>query len=794
MQPFKKFALIFLSLFTFIALTFAAWLYSKVDGSLPILEGKLPVYGLVDSVVVKRDASGVPTLVANSRHDIAIATGFIHAQERFFQMDLLRRNAAGELSSLFGEAAFNHDKSVRLHRFRQRAEQIVKQLPHEQSALLSAYTKGVNAGLRRLNAEPFEYLLLQQNPVEWREEDTILAVFSMYLDLQQQDGKRERTLGLLKSLFNDPVYQFLNPKGSKWDAAIDDSSLGHSELPELPWPAVKGNTQDSYTNNKPQDYNAEVFPGSNNWAVAGDISKTGSAIIANDMHLGIRVPNTWFRASFEYQVKQQNIKVTGVTLPGTPLIVAGSNGHVAWGFTNSYGDFSDVIELQTNDSNQYLTPDGYKSFKTHKHVVAIKGDTSRTFTTKETIWGPVIGKNAKGQLLAYKWTAHDVKAVNLTAVGLETAHSVQQGFTVAHQSGIPSQNMVIGDIEGNIGWTIMGLIPKRNKPFGETPTSWATGEYSWNGILASSEYPKIYNPKNNRIWTANSRVVGGEDYKKLGNGGYALGARAQQIRDNLLAIAQFDEQALLNIALDDRALFLSRWQAFIIDKVLTETTLTEYPQWQEAKNILLTEKALSASVDSVAYRLVRNFRIVLRNRVFSLINENLKQQDHLFDLSHISAQLEQPLWLLVNEQPDNFLWQPDTTWQQTFISAFATTYEDMTQTQPLAKATWGAQNTAQIQHPIAKAIPFLSPWLDMPKTPLPGDSYMPRVQGTAFGASERMVVSPGHEDSGIFHMPTSQAGHPWSPYFGIGHQNWVEGKASPFLPQKTKYTLILLSY
>jgi penicillin amidase len=118
----------------------------------------------------------------------------------------------------------------------------------------------------------------------------------------------------------------------------------------------------------------------------------------------------------------------------------------------------------------------------------------------------------------------------------------------------------------------------------------------------------------------------------------------------------------------------------------------------------------------------------------------------------------------------------------------------MTQNQVLAKATWGQQNTSAIGHPISKAIPFIGRWLDMPATPLPGDSYMPRVQGRSFGASERMIVSPGHEESGVLHMPTSQAGHPWSPYYGMGHKDWEQGNASPFLPGKTKYTLTLLSY
>ena len=137
---------------------------------------------------------------------------------------------------------------------------------------------------------------------------------------------------------------------------------------------------------------------------------------------------------------------------------------------------------------------------------------------------------------------------------------------------------------------------------------------------------------------------------------------------------------------------------------------------------------------------------------------------------------------------------PEQSWQKVFQVALDKTLNEMTANQPLAKATWGQQNTAKIQHPLSKAVPFIGQWLDMPATELPGDSYMPRVQGTTFGASERMIVSPGHEESGILHMPTSQSGHPWSPYYGAGHKDWEQGKPSPFLPGETIYTLTLHGY
>jgi len=801
MKNTKKIIISLLLILLLIISMFFTWFYSQVNGALPKLEGKTTIFGLANSVVIARDQQGIPTIKAKNRVDLAVATGFIHAQERFFQMDLLRKNAAGELSSLFGKVALDYDKSIRQHRFRQRARTIVQQLPLEQLDILKAYTNGVNAGLRQLKSSPFEYLLLQQDPVEWQEEDTVLTVLSMYLDLQYKQGQREQTLGLLQSTLSPEAYAFLNPKGSIWDAAIDNSQYQPSPMPEHLWlPTSAKLSKNNIIKHGKTDYQSGEFPGSNNWAIAGEISNTGSAIVANDMHLGIRVPNTWFRASFEYSSNENSskqnraIKVTGLTLPGTPNIIAGSNGHIAWGFTNSYGDWNDVIILETNsDQSQYLTPQGYLDFTEHNQIIAIKDEPAIEITVKETIWGPVIGNDHNQNLLAYRWVAHDVEAVNFKHLDIEQATSVENAFLIAAQSGMPAQNIMIGDKTGNIGWTIAGPIPRKSAEFGDIPTSWANGQHTWQGYLTPDEYPKVKNPQKKRLWTANSRVVGGEMYDKLGNGGYALGARSQQIRDNLFAKDEFDEQALLAIALDDKAVFLKRWQQFILEKVMTTESLKLNYQWPLAKQ-LLQEKSLHAAVDSVAYRMTQNFRINVRNSVFHTLNENLENISERYDFHTIRHQIETPLWTLINQQPYGFLSQSQGSWSEVLQRALNKTLDDMSEEQPLTAATWGQQNTTFIRHPLSSAVPFIGQWLDMPSTQLSGDSYMPRVQGKAFGASERMVVSPGHEESGILHMPTSQAGHPWSPYYGLGHKDWEQGKATPFLPGKTKYTLTLLSY
>ena len=798
-------------LLIFILATASAWIYSSIYNALPQLDGNTAVYGLSAKVNITRDENGVATIDAKNRLDTAMALGFVHGQERFFQMDLLRRNSAGELSSLFGEIALEHDKKIRVHRFRERARAIIDNLPIQELELIKAYTRGVNQGIQRLYANPFEYLLLGQAPVQWQEEDTILSVFSMYLDLQYARGERELTLSAMQQSLPTSLFAFLTPKGTQWDAAIDGSQMPQAAMPKhfsyatfsqaASSQAVSGQTISSQASSSvpiAEDLNKQALDqgiiGSNNWAVAGALTKTGSAILANDMHLGLRVPNTWYRASLAYKLPNGDpVKVTGATLPGTPNVIVGSNGHIAWGFTNSYGDWSDVIQLKTNkDKSLYLTPSGYQAFTQHSHMIAVKDQKTVEIQTQETIWGPVIGEDSNGNLLAYRWVAHDTNAVNLAHIKLEAATNVKQAVKIAASAGIPAQNLMVADRHGDIAWTIMGRIPVKFGDIGELPKDWSTGEFGWQGYLAPEDYPKVISPAQQRLWTANARVVGGKMYQHIGNGGYALGARAQQIKTRLFEQQAFDEQAMLNIALDTQAIYLSRWQTLLLEQVLIDPELSANPLWQKA-NPFISEQPLSASVDSVGYLIIKTFKSKVKAKVFAQLNNHLSEQNKHFSFKTIRNDIEEPLWQLVTQQPADYL-AKGMSWPTLLTESLNQTLSEITEQQSLANATWGQHNAAEIKHPLSGAIPIFGRYLNMPANPLPGDGFMPRVDGGNFGASERMIVSPGHEESGIFHMPTSQAGHPWSPYFGKGHNDWVAGKPSPFLPGETRYTLTLLPY
>ncbi len=783
----------------------AIWFHHHLRQSLPALDGEIALAGLAAPVTVGRDASGVATIRGTDRRDVARALGFVHAQERFFQMDLIRRKAAGELAELVGAAALPLDRQVRVHRFRARARAVVEAFDEADRRLLDAYVEGVNAGLAALAAPPFEYAVLRAGPAPWRPEDTVLAVYAMYLDLQGNGGQRELARGVAHAVLPPPLYEFLTPEGTEWDAPVDGEPFAAPRVPPPEEFDLRRRPSWEQWEPKvarhgaaPEDPGVELgaggySAGSNNWAVAGRHTAHGGALLASDMHLGHGVPNIWYRTSLAFPDPGGGgeRRVSGVTLPGAMLVVAGTNGEIAWGLTNSYGDWTDLVVLEPDpaDADAYLTPDGPRRFERHREELRAKGGESETLEVVETIWGPVWGVDHRGRRLAMRWVAHDLRGANLALQGLETAGDVDRAIAAAGLAGIPAQNFVVVDSGGRIGWTIMGPIPRRFGHDGTLPSSWADGRRGWDGWLWPEEYPRIVDPESGRIWTANARVVGGEMLERLGDGGYDLGARARQIRDRLFGLDRPAEQDLLGVQLDDRAVFLERWRE-LLEEVLTPEAVAGDPRRRELRRLLAGWSG-RAGVDSAAYRLVRGFRLTLRDQVFETLTAPCRAADERFRFHHL-GQDEGPLWRLASERPPHLLSPRFAGWQEQFLAAADALLGDLLEDGgELAEKTWGARNRARIRHPLSPFLPLAGRWLDMPATPLPGDSDMPRVQGPSFGASERMVVSPGRVESGIFHMPTGQSGHPLSPHYRDGHAAWEEGHPTGFLPGPAVHTLIL---
>jgi len=838
-----------------------AVVHGALRASLPKLDRTLIHIGVVAPVTINRDALGVPTIEAANRVDLAYGTGFVHGQDRFFEMDLSRRLAAGELAEVFGDVALEQDRKARIFRFRQVAREALGQASPEQRAVLEAYTRGVNAGLASLHSRPWEYWLLGSAPVKWHPEDSILVSHAMWWDLQYSGLKREierkevnAHLGGAECLSGWRCnLQFFYPSQTEWDAPnaadkgadpekrdpdvspeVGPTSAAHdgTTIPSPDVLDVRSASASVLTSSRalappeltevhelrdlgigdwrdtgmsglkvaPLSPRAESAAGdflrsdigSNNWAVAGRLTTTGAALVANDMHLRSRVPAVWYRARLRIAgtATQEALDLNGVTLPGTPLLVAGSNGHIAWGFTNSYGDWYHVkrVACIAVGEKDVQTASGPVPLTVQNEEIRVRGSPSVMLPVMSGPAGVLLEAHPDRRTCWFAtWLAQQPSATNMSVISLERVTSVKEALDVAPTLGIPHQNLVVGDQAGHIAWTIAGRVPL------DTGDNRTNGTSDWTG---PETHPHIMDPKVGRIWTANARAtddpeqeaaIGGND--TLVGADYDLGARVRQIRDDLLAIKGPAAPAdMLRIQLDDRAIFLTRWQT-LLTGLLDADSVAGHPGRAQFRHLVADWNA-RASVDSVGYRLVRTYHERTQKVVWDMM-VNALQLTAVQPMT-VPDQFEPALWQLVTSQPVHMLSARYQSWRQFLLAQVDATMTDLQVDCPdLARCTWGSHKPVSIRHPLSASLPFLASVLDMPTVELPGDHDMPRVQDGPMGASERFAVSPGHEDQGYIHLPGGQSGHPLSPFYKAGFLDWARGTPTPFLPGPSQHRLTL---
>jgi penicillin amidase len=762
-------------------------------GSLPQLEGELALEGLSAPVSVQRDANGTVTIDAANETDAMRALGYLHAQERYFEMDLMRRIAAGELSELFGAIAIERDKQQRVHRMRARVNAELPSMSAGKRPALEAYTAGVNAGLSALRVRPWPYLLLRQTPKPWTLADSTLTGYAMYFDLQDADNQRELAMWRIQPHLPPALYALLARDGTRWDAPLMGAPRGDAILPSAAdvdlrtLPGPPGKRHDVAAD--------DIVPGSNNFAVGGALTEHGRAIVANDMHLSLRVPNIWFRARLRYadaRAPGGKVDVAGFTLPGLPLVVVGSNTHVAWAFTNSYADTADWRIRPACKAGE-TEQTGCAAITARTELIRVAGAAPVSLKVEETAWGPVLHRDGN-RVFALRWNAHLSGALGFGLSDMPTARDLDHALQIADRSALPTQNLLLGDARGRIAWRLIGPLAQRgagcDAAHPDAGLNIANACAAWT--LATDRAPAVVDPPSHRLWSANNRLLDGDALTRVGDGGYAFGARANQIRDGLFARERFDERALFAIQLDDRALFLSEWH-----RLLGETAARANAQGRAAPALRELAAAAKtwegrASPESVSYRIVRAWRLAVHER----IAEGLTAPAHaaLGEAFEMPAfqQLEGVVWPLVTQRPPHLLSRKYPSWDALLEDAARQVRDELKAKGPLAQRTWGERNTAEICHPLARALPLVGErLLCMPPDPLAGDGSMPRVVVSGFGASERMVVAPGREAEGIVQMPGGQSGHLLSPFWGAGHDDWVHGRRTPFLPGTSMYVMRL---
>ncbi len=782
----KRVTVVLAALLAAVAVMAGAGSWLALRASLPALDGEQRLDGLAAPVTVARDALGVVTISGETRVDVALATGYVHAQERFFQMDLQRRDAAGELATILGPSVLERDRNRRLHRLRDVAGRVLTALEAEERALLEAYAAGARAGLAALDARPVEYLLLRAAPEPWRAEDSILVILGMFLRLSDEDASYDAALGHLREALPRTLLDFLVVRATEWDVPLAGEPPAQAPIPgpaacdlrDAPETAAAASEHLRATDREPP-------AGSNAWAL-GRERTGGAALVANDMHLGLGVPNVWFRARLVVAPPGgAQSAVTGATLPGTPAVIAGSNGRIAWGLTNSLGDWTDLveIELDPDDAGRSATGDGYQPLERVEERIEVRGQRAEILTVRLTRWGPMLPDDPPR---AARWIAHGPDAIDLGILGLESARDVPEAIAIAQRSGVPPLNFVVGDAGGRIGWTIAGRIPARAGHDGRFPLTGRDHAAVWSGWQPPDEYPSVVDPPGGRIWSANARMVFGRGLEVIGEGNYVLAARAHQVRAGLLALDRARVGDMLRLQLDHDARFLSRWRELAL---ATGRAATAEPRRAEVLGRIERWEA-RAAVDSVGYRLVHAFRDEVLVRALGPLLSACGDARAVAAYA-IVREAEAPLWRLVSERPLHLLHGRHGRWDDLLLEALDAA---ITRCKPgdLAACTWGEVNRVAVAHPLSRAVPALSRWLDVQHAPLPGDEHMPLAQKPRHGPSQRFAVAPGAESEGYFHMPGGQSGHPLSPWYRAGHDAWARGEPLPFLPGPTRHLLVLV--
>jgi len=763
--------------------------------AMPQLDGTVKLDRLTAEVRVHTDAHGMPVINAANRADAVRALGYVTARDRLFQMELMRRKSAGRLAEIFGDMALDNDIKARTYGFHREAKAILKKLPPDHQQYLQSYADGVNSYMTESGKLPFEFTVLGYQPEPWTPEDSLLVVLGMCENLTAGEERGERMLSVMEKTLPDAAMRFLTPDTDFYTEQLQKQAESLRPAQAIPVEALA-----TALAHQPSDKTAPVqlaqlvqqsdlMVGSNAWAVSGKKTWDGRAILANDMHLGISVPNIWYRIELNYG----DTHAAGLTLPGTPLLIVGSNRHIAWGVTNLSGDFLDLVQLDINPDypDQYRVGEQWQRFDEYPETIVVKGSAAKQITVKQTRWGPVANQPLLDQPVAIHWAALDADAVNFNLFELEQGETLEQAVKIVNSSGGPQLNILLADDKGRIAWTLMGKIPKRFGNDGLVSRSWADGSVGWNGYVEPENLPRVIDPPEGILASANDRRLG-KSYPYVIGHQFGNGYRAYRITQQLTQMPKIGEWAMFDLQLDTESEFYVFYQQLALNS-LTVEVIARQPELAEARDYLLAWNG-RVDVGSLGFAVLVEFRRQLIEAVFTPLLSASRDADKNFSYSW--TYIDTPLQALLNEKPPHAL--PDAVhyrnWDDFILGQLKHGVQQVQAQHPgiaLMELNWGKQNKVKHMHPFSRALPILSDLLDMPGEALPGCAFCVRAAGHNFGASERLVVAPGHFEDAILHMPGGQSGQPLSPYYRDQQNYWLKGLPMPLTAGKSEHMLLL---
>ena len=743
------------------------------------------VPGLRDIVEIRLDEQAIPTVEGSGPHDVYAGLGWMHGRERFFQMDIARRSAAGELAALAGPAMVRMDRDNAMSRRREIAEGIVATLDPEEQELLRSYVRGVNAGLASLDGIPVEYQLLNAKPRTWVTADSILVVLSMF-DQLQRSADEEPSVFALRDLVAPEVSDWMLSVPGRWDALLVEADTPES-TPPVPANLDRALRSDAVVTQREiaarLPHRDEFQPGSNSFAVDGSRTRDGRAIVANDPHLAYFAPGIWYRVGLRWP----GVDAIGVSLPGVPGIPLGTTDHVAWGLTNTTGDFEDlvIIEVDPDDPDRYRVEGGFEGFDDRLVTIEVAGARDVEVRSRFTRWGPVLESLPDGRPLALLRACDQPGAVNLGIVKMLEAKDLAAGIEAAAAWGSPSQNVLVADHHGRIGWTLSGFIPDRRGYDGLSPVTHVDGR-GWFGPLPDAERPRVVDPASGTLFTANNRLLPLPAANRIGKV-WADGGRAWRIRADLDAVATIGELDLLAIQLDETVQRFLPYRDLLM--VALESLDASVEGRDQTRDLVESWDGRASALDT-ATPVVQAFRRSVQAEVRAMLIQRFAPPDEQLDepamqARSAAASVIRPSTILaaLEGQDPRLAGKNDVEAAARWRSLLQEGARVAIQTHLGDPDTpWSERNRSQSRHPLGMAHPLVGDRFDLPSVPQPGHWGAVRVQGVGFGASARFIASPGHPQDGIMTIPGGQSGHPSSPHYTDLHDSWAAGAPAPLLP------------
>jgi penicillin amidase len=751
----------------------SAWFYRAAHASLAQLDGAITVPGLAAPVAVTRDAHGVPHLSAASLEDLFFAQGYITAQDRLWQMDLTRRAGGGELAEILGAVKLpspparssgaprpsttlvDVDRTQRILRLRAVAERVAAQLPERDKMIFSAYARGVNAYLdQHRNNLPLEFRILRYHPKVWTVTDSVLVGISMSQLLNPQYGM-EYWRGRIGEKLSPELMADLYPFSSLRDHPPGQDLAKHPGWTRLIPPVEQNSRQAAIpklsTPFALEDSCESCLPGSNNWVVSGAHTTTGKPLLSNDMHLPHRVPGVWY----ELQLHSGEFNVEGFTLPGMPLVVVGHNQRIAWGFTNLNPDVQDLFVENFNDAGEYQTPRGWQKPEIDHEVIHVKGEPDVGLDVEVTRHGPIISELFPGETrkIALGWLIYDSRSITIPLFDVDAAQNWEQFRAAFAKFATPSQNVVYGDIDGNIGYQSMGFVPVRVSGDGTVPVSGADGKHDWTGYLPFDKMPSVYNPPSGIIATANSKITADGYPYQLATQWFPP-YRTERIYQVLEEPGKkFSPRDMLALQTD----IASNYDRFFSESFVAaiDHNNKASARAKEAAGIMRGFDGFMASNSAAA-----TIEVKARQALWELLLEPKLGPDWTrYEWSESSVVLEN----IVRNRPNRWLAPEYANFDELLTAAVDSAVKDG----PSDLRSWqyGRAFPVEISHLVFAAIPGFKHWAGPGLQPQSGGSFTVKQVGRTFGPSERMTVDFSNLDASTFNIVLGESGQPFSPFY-----------------------------